>query len=119
MNYETATDFELNSKLAELDLPCDYELKEGKVLLVNTNTYLGAHGEPYEIVEAYDEFNPCKNWNAIMPIAVELNISLVCMAGYWDCHELDDFGDERHNTSDESPQRALVICCIKVLEDSK
>lgn len=68
---------------------------------------IGIHGE-------FKDY--CNNWNDIMPIAVELKVGLMInwhVADIWSgiAHSSNKF-----DFSSESPQRALVICCIKVLE---
>ena len=69
-------------------------------------------------------FDPCNNWNDIMPIAVELGVTLIpdnCLShfAYYKLElDVDGYSSELCEY-DSSPQRALVICCIKVLEAQK
>ena len=127
MNYETATDFELNKRLAEL-LALSFDVNEdcrlgglgaiSKVMLIvpTIDSRFSTHD--------YVDFNPCNNWNDIMPIAVELGVTLIpdnCLShfAYYKLElDVDGYSSELCEY-DSSPQRALVICCIKVLEAQK
>lgn len=75
--WDDWSDFDISKAVAKVFLPCDYIFDEDneKVLLVSTNTYLGAHGEPYERGEAYGEFNAL-SWSNIGPLAMGSNISI-------------------------------------------
>lgn len=97
MNYETATDFELNFKLARL---LDLRPKRGRD---DTVRLCGIKIVDY-----------CNNWNDIMPIAVELNITLDPRGLNKKLGAMASFG--KTYAINHSPQRALVICCINVLE---
>ena len=107
------TNTEINKRIAELYLPCDYLVTNGIVELVSTITKLGSHGEPYEVVEKYDEFNPCEDWNQLMPLCIEHDISLRKFGEGWVAHLEGKIskGKGRFN-----PQIALCLCLIKVLE---
>lgn len=66
---DNMTDAEINAKVSQSWLPCDYYISEdGVIYLTNVNTYLGAHGEPEERTEVYGRFSPCSSWNDVMPI---------------------------------------------------
>lgn len=102
MNLETATDFELNKKLTEMRtvrvISCDKIEVKGA----------GVRSIDYPI-------NYCTNWNDIMPIAVELKIKLDPRRSLPKLGWMASLDDQNYAV-DKSPQRALVICCIKVLE---
>lgn len=106
------TTFELNKKIADLFLPCDYIFKDEKVLLVYTNTYLGAHGEPYEIEEAYGEFNPCGDEDELIKLMNHLDISLEQSGEYYiarsKCGLIRKTG--------KSKRMSIIKCIISTLE---
>lgn len=122
MNYETATDFELNKRLAEL-MALSFDVHEGCQL-----GGLGAISKVMLIVPTVDsrfsthdyvDFNPCNNWNDIMPIAVELGVYYTPTGDFTAVQKMGDDYSYFGYTQASTPQRALVICCIKVLEDRK
>lgn len=104
MNYETATDSELEVELYT---------KANKLKLINI-----------EDVPFY-----CTDWNATMTLAVEHGLSMIKMdSGYQVVHDYDyidvGFHDDINNCWIEAnaqyghcnPLRAIMICLIKVLE---
>jgi len=109
------TNPEINKRIAELYLPCDYLLTKGVVELISTVTKLGAHGEPHEVIEKYGEFNPCENWNQLMPLVVDNKLCL-----NFEPHDgeycAESFADSYQH---ENPQIALCMCLIKVLAAEK
>ena len=59
------TDFELNKAIAELI--CDgqgIECRSDSVFFINN----------LELGDAHAHFNPCNNWNDLMPLVVEYNL---------------------------------------------
>lgn len=124
MNYENASDTELEDRLADLVgfKPTDMQiaarefvnaLKESEDCMVRTS------------VRGYKTStspNYCTDWNATMPLAVEHRVCLKSpikanemwvaiwneCGGIWTPNELQ--------TKSKSPLRAIVICLIKVLE---
>lgn len=113
MQYEKMTNKELNLKLAEL-FP-DFNVSESQQ---------GCVGDEVMVNDACSSwaFNPTSNWSDIMPIATEFGIDLKFNGGfsktwsaeyynYIDYYDVEYIGVENQ----KSPQRALVICCIKVL----
>ena len=114
------TNTEINKRIAELYLPCDYLVTNGIVELVSTITKLGSHGEPYEVVEKYDEFNPCEDWNQLMPLCIERGISLYrpkhINSDVWIASKYDSSKQQVHEDYGTNPQIALCLCLIKVLE---
>ena len=62
------------------------------------------------------EVNYCKNWNDIMPLAVEHNLTLQNVVGrggnYWMAGP-----NTYHHYCDSSPQRAIACCLILVLQE--
>ena len=58
------------------------------------------------------KFNPCEDWNQLMPLTVERGISLERCNDGWFSYS------DRHSVcrSNENPQFALCMCLIKVLE---
>ena len=69
------TNQEKNMHIADLYLPCDYIITNKVVELVGTVTKLGPHGEPYEVIEKYGEFNPCEDYNQLMPLCFDNGIT--------------------------------------------
>ncbi len=104
------TNFELNKKLAELmGGDVHFGLKARKVFIGD------------------DEFNPCTNWSDIIPIAIELGQVRISAMVALDCYlaqisEADyhlaqiSEADWEISSKGETPQIALVKCCIAVLE---
>lgn len=111
-------DFEINSLVAGYWLPCDFHLNvnEKTVDLISTQTYLGAHGEPYEKEEKYAEFNPSNKPSDIMPIAIDNGINLLApdLNDRWCAtNDLSAFVHPRPTncifTASLSPYRAIAI----------
>lgn len=121
MNYENATDAELEVKLAHLIgyEPSDMELLAGQMVSqLKRDPLIG------RAIKDEKEFpcpDYCTDWNATMPLAVKYGLSLEPDAyeerGWW-------FSASRHtdfharNESGE-PLRAIVICLIEVLESKQ
>lgn len=120
MNHETATNEELELKLAKLTtIEESGEYKQ----LKHNGLWIGSDYPKY-----------CTDWNVTMPLAVDYEISLLkANDGYtslykWDwidshwSDDMDDLavdGDEFIFHADKDPLRAIVICLIKVLESKK
>ncbi len=104
------TNFELNKKLAEL-LGLEVQI----VSFPNYKTVFLNHGTI--------AFNPCTNWNDIMPIAIKLGeVSVRDFSDSKTFHEAyikvtADY--EGFWEYDAVAQVALVKCCIAVLESNK
>lgn len=116
---EKMSDYEINSAVAIIWLPCDYYLNERNqtVDLVCTQTQLGAHGMPVEMDGKYGEFDPCNNPADIMPIAIEHSISIhkfSCQAGWQAYIEGYRYGDIYANSL--NPYRAICIVFILMSE---
>ncbi len=124
------TNFELNKKLAEL-----VDIGKGKYI-VKFNEHEGAvylceKGGFFDLIPI-GNFDPCTNWNDIMPIAIELGVSLLPVfdcngqrsysvgvanfnKGSWDVESGEPvFLFEDYH--DKDPKIALVKCCIGILE---
>lgn len=114
MNYETATKFELNKRLAEI---IDFGERWVSFNEDNQSVYIVEKDGLFDTLPV-GYFDPCKNWSDIMPIAVELGVSLEpdadSVRGWWFAASRDTSMHSRNENG--NPQRALVICCIKVLE---
>lgn len=123
MNYEVMSDFELNQALTCLVYKCDgWELsKTGRSFYS-----CGVDGSESHVqhVPSY-----CTDWNAVMPLAVEHGVSLICTGsaggvtysatdGFWH-HSGSIFSDNDEIQCNGKPLRAIVICLIKVLERKK
>jgi hypothetical protein len=69
------------------------------------------------LLESDDGFN-FKNWNDIMPLAVEHNLTLQNVVGrggnYWMAGP-----NTYHHYCDASPQRAIACCLILVLQEQQ
>ena len=117
------TNQEINKRIAELYLPCDYIVTDDIIDLVSTVTKLGAHGQPYEVVEKYGEFNPAENWNHLMPLVIQHNISHYrpkeIDSDIWIASKYNAIKQEIIEAFHFSPQMALCMCLIKVLEAEK
>ncbi len=118
MDYEKASDFEVNALLAShLYLECNHahtvnENENGEAEFWCANVI----GDTCHA----GKFNYCNNWGDIGLLIEEYGVSLVCTAsGGWDCHALSVFGDEERVTQHENPKRAAAICIIKLLEAEK
>ena len=117
------TNFELNKKLAELLGIERY--------VTSKNECMNRFFFKANVLEV-EEFSPCTNWNDIMPIAVELGVSLLPVIdcnggrsysvgvanfkkGSWDVLEDEEafLFEDYHDTN---PQIALTKCCIAVLK---
>ncbi|EGR2446758.1 TPA: hypothetical protein ACMDTO_000151 [Vibrio cholerae] len=115
MNYETATDRELNDKLLEMI--------HGEVVrywhLSDDETYIydcGPTGEDFHKIDIKDY---CTDWNATMPLMIEHGLTLSPVSwpeeciGQWGCETNDDRDISVFLTD---PLRAVVVCLIKILE---
>lgn len=124
MNYETATDLELNRKLHEIlgnQLPeiDGVWVVEDKHRTVKTDPNGGLNRRAL-----HPDY--CADWNATMPLVVEYGISVkspsLCgsvddwTVTYW---KSNDDGYSHFTWRDKSPLRAIVICLIKVLGQNK
>lgn len=115
MDYETASDFEINKRLAEW-LDCDFHC-DGEVLFVSKKH------DGNNILSVSGCVNFCLNWNDIMPIAIDLNVSFEpTFEGAYVASQVLKYNFDGSVQSydfqslDKSPQRAITICCIKALE---
>lgn len=97
MNYETATNDDLEIKLGEL-------LGMGRFAALTAPRY-------------------CTDWNATMPLAVENSVGLEFFGERVKSEKAikTSFGNEFIAAYDENknPLRAIVICLIKVLENKQ
>ena len=129
MNYETATDFELNMRLAKAlgfdifnDQCASLKSKSSSVLI-------DCHGEQGEVdgsIIICREVNYCTDWNATMPLAVEHGVELSpCYNGWWFSGVVESYTHEEEVLSYsgitvcEGTLRSIVICLIKVLESKQ
>lgn len=111
MNHETATDFELNKRLAEL-MAWRYESGIKSVEYDEQQKCFWVENVGFQ---SFGIENYCTNWSDIMPIVVELKIKLDPRRSLPKLGWMASLDDQNY-TVGKSPQRALVICCIKVLE---
>lgn len=118
MNYDTATDFELEVKLHTI------VSKRPHVKAPNENQRIyftsADDGDQVEIVNVP---RYCTDWDATMPLAVEYGVELSpCFDGWWFAGVVKSYSYEEEVldysgiTTCEHPLRAIVICLIKVLE---
>ena len=63
----------------------------------------------------------CTNWDALMPLVIEYNISMIKLStGMYSCHRSDSKENETlisHTVECKNPQRALAECLLKVLQN--
>lgn len=116
MNYESATDKELEIRLTSLI----YNLDGWEISPMGTMFFhCGIDGSGF-----YEQsvINYCTDWNATMPLAVEHGLDIELPTEWLGNHgtitKNIEFGTDIYVdfTSDDSPLRAIVICLIKVLE---
>ncbi len=138
MNYQTATNFELNKRLAELigmqiadvfDSPFNYATSQKDAITRKTeyesrcpNTvWARKNGEPWE------QFVFTHDWCQTMPLAVKFGVTPILEDGYYfatnDPYEVyqphgknESDGFFQVSMDEETPLRAIVICLIKILE---
>lgn len=112
MDYEKATDKDLNDKLREFIYGDDVKYW----MLSDDESFIydcGPTGDQLDKIELQDY---CNDWNETMPLFMHENFTLLpgnSLEGYfklWCCH------GGRFEAFDKNPLRAIVICLIKVLE---
>lgn len=119
MNYETATDRELNGRLLELI--------HGEVVnywcLSDDETYIYDCGPAGDAFHKIDLLDYCADISATWPLMIEYGVELSpCFNGWWFAGVVDSYTYEEEVlsysgiTTCENPLRAIVICLIKVLE---
>ena len=129
MNYDAATNEDLNGRLLEL--------LHGEIVnhwcLSDDETYIydcGPTGDSFYKIELKDY---CADWNATMPLAIEHKISVRWLDGVncWvsdqvfdnQCGVYSSFSSYQLETGGEileqTPLRTIVISLIKVLEAKK
>ena len=119
--------YELNKQLADLWLPCDYIFNDvdEKVELANYRDIMVGYTHD-QVLTPYAEFDPCNNWNDIMPIVTTLGVDYqsypdgsFIVSGYYECKRgMLQSVVEMPCTAMEL-KRYMVSCCIKVLEAKK
>lgn len=118
MNYETATDLELEIKLAEIVLKSRY--KKAKSI-----EFDGSHHCFWVDNVGFSSFKIdeyCTDISATWPLMIEHNLTLSPCSwpedsiGQWGCETNDD---RDISVFCENPLRAIVICLIKVLESKQ
>ena len=107
---------ELNKSLAETQFP-----KDGWEIYKHDPEYPELLYVKHEDGEHYRQINYLENWNDLMPLVVEHRImlephDLPCAdwCAFWE----DGFG-KSFTATNESPQRALIECLLKVLTEGK
>lgn len=125
MNYETATNYQLNTRLADLigmrvatadDAPFNYHAND-----ITPEERFSAYRERYPDTvwclkdgEPWEQYVFTSDWNATMPLAVDNEITLDKIDGYgWTASRI--YTDITHSCHSD-PLRAIVICLIKALE---
>lgn len=119
MNYNTATDFELNKRLLELSCPLDTTITEVYEHRLAGKLKTFSH-VMFKVDGCDDEFkvNYCTDWNVTMPLAIEYGVSLI--------HD-DQSGkygvviglNEQIWVEKCKTLRTIVICLIEVLESQQ
>lgn len=125
MNYENATDTELNIRLTSLV----YKLDGWECTPMGTIFFhCGVDGGQF-----YEQkvINYCTDWSATMPLAVEYGVTPLLDDGFgyattdpYECYEPHGASEEGGFFAvkidhDTPPLRAIVICLIKVLESKQ
>ena len=134
MNYEIATNYMLNARLAELigmkvadvdDAPFNFSF-DNVTPLERYNNYRERYPDTVWCLkdgEPWEQYVFTSDWNQTMPLAVEHKIYHQECNGLWDCGYSSGggmFATQTHYVaSDKNPLRAIVICLIKVLERKK
>ena len=113
MNYETATNIELNFELArKLNLrPYKNPEEGGDAVMVTAD-----HG-------FYKWIDYCTDWNATMPLAVEHGVYYYPSKNGYEGRVVTKQDRNGHyynqKSNEDNPLRAIVICLIKVLESKQ
>ena len=127
MNYETATDFQLEDRLADLVgyEPSDIEKMVGSMVSAMQQDEDPLVKRSVFGMKSSSSPNYCTDWNATMPLAVEhgldIELPIACLGGIGqitkyiagDTDIMVDF------VIGYNPLRAIVICLIKVLESKQ
>lgn len=124
MNYESATDFELNKRLLELTCHPDDTITDIYQHRLAGKLKLFSHAM-FKVEGCDDELsvNYCTDWNATMPLAVEhgldieLPTELLGGIGQITKHIECNTDIMVEFVIGDNPLRAIVICLIKVLEN--
>ena len=99
------TNTEINKRIAELlGLGIWQDSREGVVVINPTND-----GVIY--------FNPCEDWNHLMPLCIQRGISMVKYTGI-DNYIIQSLSNTKTYVH-QNPQIALCLCLITVLEAEK
>ncbi|HDZ9140643.1 TPA: hypothetical protein RUY86_002399 [Vibrio cholerae] len=111
MDFETATDQELNVKLTELELTKRYPQAKSIEFDGRQNCFwVNSVGFSSFKVEEY-----CTDISATWPLMIEHRVSLIqpdSAEANWSCCDMYGFD----GAQSEQPLRAVVVCLIKVLE---
>lgn len=112
MNYEMATNEELNGKLLWLiygDVVNYWCLSDDETFIYDC----GPIGEDFHKIELK---NYCSDWNATMPLAVEHKLSIESRCSLPKLGWMVSHTDGHYSASKSYLLREIVICLIKVLE---
>ncbi len=120
MDFETATDQELNVKLTELELTKRYPQAKSIEFDGRQNCFwVNSVGFSSFKVEEY-----CTDISATWPLMIEHGIELSpCFNGWWFAGVVDSYTHDEEAlsysgiTTCENPLRAVVVCLIKTLEN--
>ncbi|WVH05526.1 hypothetical protein KKJFFJLC_00051 [Vibrio phage vB_VpaS_PGB] len=110
MNYENATNEELNNRLLELihgDVVNYWCLSDDETFIYDC----GPTGDSFYKINLHDY---CSDWNATMPLAVEYGITIYLEGTRPKAMQVS--GGSETLIIDQDPLRAIVFCLIKVLE---
>ena len=122
MNYETATDFELNVKLTEIVLANRYPRAKSIEFDGRQHCFWVNHIG----FSSFPVADYCNDWNATMPLAVKHGVGLMCTGsddygltysatdGLWH-HSNSIYPVTMEIQCNGKPLRAVVICLIKFL----
>jgi hypothetical protein len=120
MNYENATNTELNQSLARIL----YDFDGWELSGFGDSFYrFGANGTAM-CAQSISDY--CADWSATMPLAIEHGVELSpCCNGWWFAGVVESYTREEDPLSFAGvtickfPLRAIVICLIKKLESKK
>lgn len=125
MNYETATNDEIEIKLAELAgfKPSDVETYVSDIISEMANSQDPIVRQSVFGMKRSPHPSYCTDWNATMPLAVKYSVGVSKQSNeLWMASNFDlsnpAYGIHTFHY-DNNPLRAIVICLIKVLESKQ
>ena len=123
MDYLTMTKFELNKTLLLSTRPSmEADIIRGKVVLSDFGGAILITNIQNDSIRSTLMFDPCNNWNDVMPIAIDLGVNIQHMKNgniYINKPDVMGMSFRLGGGFEMSPQQAIVVCCIEaLLEDN-